>query len=340
MTPVVSVIIVNYNTHDDTIECVRSLYANTSSQVEVVIVDNGSHDGSVDALGAALPDVTVIEAGANLGFAAGVNLGVSHSHAPLVLLLNPDAIVLPGAIDELLAFAHAHPEHRLYGGRTLRGDGSTDPSSCWGEMSLWSLACFATGLSTVFKRSRVFDPESLGRWERDTVREVPIITGCLLLISRADWDLLGGMDERFFLYGEDADFSARARSAGMRPVVVPDATIIHHVGGSTASSGRKMSMVMAGKATVLRAGHGTRYAAGAIALLVAGAATRTLLERGAGRRGGTWAEVWGRRRQWREGYPAAKPLLFGSPDTAPQRRVVPTRPVHHVTTQPVGGNNE
>jgi N-acetylglucosaminyl-diphospho-decaprenol L-rhamnosyltransferase len=328
VTPDVSVIIVNYNTRDDTIECVRSVFAHTSSPVEVIVVDNGSRDGSVDALRSSLPDATVVEAGENLGFAAGVNLGVAHSRAPLVLLLNPDAVVLPAAIDHLVSFAHEHPEHRIYGGRTLRDDGSTDPSSCWGEMSLWSLASFATGLSTVFKRSPFFDPESLGRWDRDTVREVPIITGCLLLISRADWDLLGGMDERFFLYGEDADFSARARATGMRPVVVPDAAIIHRVGGSTASSGRKMSMVMAGKATVLRTHHDSRYAGFAVTLLQTGAATRTLLERAAGRRGGTWSEVWARRRQWRRGYPAAKPLLFpaaaptGSTDIAatPARR--------------------
>lgn len=311
MSAAVSVIIVNYNTRDDTLACVRSLLSQTSAKVEVIVVDNGSHDGSVPALREALPEITVVEAGANLGFAAGVNLGAARAGAPFVLLLNPDAVVLPGAVDALLDFAHENPEHRLYGGRTVRADGSTDPSSCWGEMSLWSLTCFATGLSTAFKRSRVFDPESLGRWERDSVREVPIITGCLLLISLDDWNLLGGMDERFFLYGEDADFSARARAAGLRPVVVPDATIVHHVGGSTASNGRKMSMVMAGKATALRTTHPAASAAAAVWLLQAGAATRTLLERAVGRRGGTWAEVWARRRQWREGYPAATHDLFG-----------------------------
>ena len=180
-------------------------------------------------------------------------------------------------------------------------------------MTLWSLTSFALGLSTVFKRSTLFDPESLGHWNRDTLREVPIITGCLLLTSRDDWNALGGMDEHFFLYGEDAEFSDRARKAGMRPVVVPGATIIHAVGGSTASSGRKMSMVMAGKATVLRTAWGRPAATVGIRLLQLGALVRAVPALARRRSDSTWAVVWRSRRQWRDGYPAAKERLFGLP---------------------------
>lgn len=307
--PEAAVIVVSYNTRDETITAVRSALSATTAPLEVVVVDNGSVDGSVDALRAAFPEIAVIDAGANLGFAAGVNLGVARSTAPLVVLLNPDTEVLPGAIDALATFAVARPEHGLYGGRTLRPDGTTDPSSCWGDMTLWSLTSFALGLTTVFKRSRIFDPESLGDWQRDTVREVPIITGCLLLTTRTAWNRLGGMDERFFLYGEDADFSRRARDLGLRPVVVPGATIVHAVGGSTASSGRKMCMVMAGKATVLRTAWSPVPRAIGIALLQLGALMR--------RRNPTWAEVWRRRRDWRGGYPAAKASLFGTATALP-----------------------
>jgi GT2 family glycosyltransferase len=178
-------------------------------------------------------------------------------------------------------------------------------------MTLWSLTSFALGLTTIFKRSSIFDPESLGSWERDSVREVPIITGCLLLTSRADWDRLGGMDERYFLYGEDADFSRRAREAGLRPVIVPEATIVHAVGGSTASSGRKMSMVMAGKATLLLTSWNPVAARVGVALLQAGAGLRALPDVVRRRDGGTWHHVWRVRRDWRIGYPEAKRTLFG-----------------------------
>jgi hypothetical protein len=313
-TPELTVVIVNYNTRDETVVCVRSLLDTTELPIEVIVVDNGSVDGSADALRDLSDDVTVIEAGANLGFAKGVNLGARHARTPWVLLLNPDTVILPGAVDAIHAFAVAAPEHGLYGGRTLRPDGSTDPSSCWGAMSLWSLTCFALGLTTVFKRSRLFDPESLGRWDRDTLREVPIITGCLLLMATKDWKRLGGMDERFFLYGEDAEFSGRAIRAGMRPIIVPGATIIHAVGGSTGSSGRKMAMVMAGKTTVLRTAWSRPAAAVGIALLQTGACLRALPSILRGRSTGTWVEVWRSRRKWRDGYPAAKKRLFGIDD--------------------------
>lgn len=316
LAPVVTVVVVNYNTRDETTACVRSLYENTVTPFELVVVDNGSADGSAEALAAAFPDAVIDPTGANLGFAAGVNRGAAAGSAPWVLLLNPDTVVLPGSIDALVEFARRHPAHGVYGGRTLRPDHTVDPSSCWGAMTPWSLVCFALGLSTVFKRSRVFDPESLGRWERDSVREVPIVTGCLLLTSRADWNRLGGMDEAYFLYGEDADFSARALSAGMRPVVVPEAEIIHAVGGSTASSGRKMSMVMAGKATVLHRQWSPRAASFGLLLLQAGAGLRALPALLRRRPDATWAIVWRTRRDWRPGFPAARTTIFGLPADA------------------------
>ncbi|MET0781295.1 MAG: glycosyltransferase family 2 protein [Microbacterium sp.] len=323
--PGASVILVSYNTRDETIIAVRSAITATSVPLEIVVVDNGSTDGSVAAVRSEFPEITVVDAGANLGFAAGVNLGVANSTAALIVLLNPDTEVLPGSIDALIAFAAEHPENGLYGGRTLRPDGTTDPSSCWGEMTLWSLTSFALGLTTVFKRSRLFDPESLGTWDRDSVREVPIITGCLLLTTRDEWTRLGGMDERFFLYGEDADFSRRARDLGMRPIIVPDATIVHAVGGSTASSGRKMSMVMAGKATFLRTSWTPFAARIGIALLQAGAGVRALPNLLRRRHGSTWQHVWHTRSDWRLGYPEARRTLFGIAD--------PTRTPHLSTAE-------
>lgn len=309
MAPEIAIVIVNYNTRDEIIACVQSVLSTTTAPLEIIVVDNGSVDGSVAALHEFGDPVTVVEAGANLGFATGVNRGVEHSHAPWVLLLNPDTTVLDGAIDALVSFARAHPHYGVYGGRTLRPDGSTDPSSCWGEMTLWSLTSFALGLSTLFSRSRLFDPESLGRWGRDSVREVPIVTGCLLLIAQKDWQRLGGMDERFFLYGEDAEFSARAKKNGLRPVIVPDATIIHAVGGSTAPGGRKMSLVMAGKATVLKTQWRPLPAALGVALLQIGSGVRAapyVIRR----KQGTWTHAWAHRKEWRGGYPEAMHRLF------------------------------
>lgn len=307
-----SVIIVNYNTREATIDCIESALQHSPDGTEIVVVDNGSVDGSARAIRERCPSVVVDEAGKNLGFAKGVNRGVAQSRGEFVLLLNPDTIVYEGSFAKLLAFAEMHPEYGVYGGRTLRRDGSVDKSSCWGAPTLWSLACFAIGLSTAFKGTLLFDPESLGAWQRDTVREVPIVTGCLLLMRRKQWDELGGLDEVFFLYGEDAEFSIRAARHGLRPVIVPDAVILHDVGGSTSSSGKKMSMVMAGKTTMLRRSWSSTRAGLGIALLQIGTWLRSTLERVTGRRG-TWSTVWARRADWMPGYPAARATLFGLP---------------------------
>lgn len=314
MTAEVAVVVVSYNTRERTLACVRSVLAHPpAAATEIVVVDNDSADGSADALERERPGVRVLRAGANLGFARAVNRGVAASASEYVLLLNPDTIVRPGSLAALLQFARAHPEHGLYGGRTFREDGAVDPSSCWGAPSLWSLTCFALGLSTAFAGSPVFDPESLGRWPRDTVREVPVVTGCLLLVSRADFDRLGGLDERFFLYGEDAEFSLRAARDGMRPVIVPDAAIVHAVGASTGARGRKMTMVLAGKVTLVRSAWTPGRARLGVALLATGVRLRAALEAAAGRSDRMWSHAWRHRDDWLPGYPAARELIFGSP---------------------------
>lgn len=303
------VVIVSFNTREQTLACLDSVFETAPAGTEVIVVDNGSSDGSGRAIRERYPTVVVDEAGENLGFAKGVNRGVSQTVADYVLLLNPDTIVLPGSLDRLMTFATRHPEFGVFGGRTLRPDGMTDPSSCWGEVTVWSLTCFALGLSTAFKRSRIFDPESLGHWDRDTLRVVPIVTGCLLLILREDWDRVGGMDEDFFLYGEDAEFALRARRAGLVSVVVPEAVIVHEVGGSTSSSGLKMSMVMAGKSTLLRHAWPPAKAALGVTMLIAGSGLRAGLER-LTHRAGAWTTVWRRRADWRPGYPKAKSAIL------------------------------
>lgn len=311
--PDVTVVIVNYETRDDTVACVGSVLSHLGGvDAQVVVVDNGSRDGSAAALRAAHPGIDVIEAGENLGFARAVNRGAALARGEFVLLLNPDALMLEHSLPRLIRFARENPQYRIVGGRTLRADLTLEPSSCWGAPTLWSLSMYATMLSTVFRRSRLFDPESLGTWPRDTIREVPIITGCLLLIRRDDFVALGGMDEDFFLYGEDAEFSMRAAARGMARVVYPPAAIIHTVGGSSAGSS-KGSMVLAGKVTYLEKTWPPRRAAVGVLLLKTGVAVRAALETVTRRANRPWTTVWRRRADWAPGYPHAEAALFGRP---------------------------
>ncbi|MCZ2803685.1 glycosyltransferase family 2 protein [Modestobacter sp. VKM Ac-2983] len=310
----VSVVVVSYESAADLPACLDSIDASASAMVrpQVVVVDNASSDGSAELVESRYPEVRLVRAPGNLGFARAVNLGAAAADGEFVLLLNPDATLRPGALEALVSFALDRPEHGLYGGRVVLPDGTNDPSSCWGEMSLWSLACFATGLSTLLARNRWFDPESLGRWERDSVREVPVITGCLLLVQRAEWEALGGMDETFWLYGEDADLSRSARRKGLRPVVVPEAEIWHTKGASSAGSS-KMPLVMAGRATLIRRRWRRPAQALGLALLTAGAALRAAIGRLTGRGAGDWLRVWETRALWRRGYPDARRLVAAGP---------------------------
>ena len=123
--PIVSVLVVSYNTREKTLACLASIpLGDAPTPPHVIVVDNGSEDGSAEAIRAAHPEATVIEAGDNLGFARGVNRGVAAATERFVLLLNPDTLVLEGSFRALLEFAVANPRYGVYGGRTLRPDGS------------------------------------------------------------------------------------------------------------------------------------------------------------------------------------------------------------------------
>lgn len=306
----IAIIIVSYNSERQIEECLRSVFDQRREvRQEVIVVDNDSTDRTVALVQEKFPAVRLVLPGKNLGFAAGVNLGARQSEADYVLLLNPDTVVLDHAVDVVVEFARANPAYGLYGGRTLKPDGTLEPSSCWGLPSLWSLLMFASGLNLIARRNRLFDPESLGSWQRNTVREVGIITGCFLLVSRKFWNELGGMDERYFLYGEDADFSKRAHVAGHHPVICPSARIVHEVGQSSATPTHKMLMLFRGKACYFRTHYDGLKLRLALFFLVAGVGLRALLSQTKSLLGRTtpandWPAVWRARRQWLPGYPS------------------------------------
>jgi GT2 family glycosyltransferase len=250
-TPEISIIVVSFNTREMTLECLRSVIAETqTTDYELLVVDNASSDGSAAAIAAEFPDLRLIALEENIGFARANNLAAESARGERLLLLNPDTVVLDRALDRLVAFADSRPAARIWGGRTLFADHSLNPGSCWAAMSVWGLFSRAVGLTMLFPHSERFNPEPLGGWQRDSVREVDIVTGCLLLIDRPLWDELGAFDPRFFMYGEEADLCIRAIDRGATPVITPDATIIHY--GSASDTGNKASAVAAARITLIR----------------------------------------------------------------------------------------
>ena len=247
-----SIIIVSYNTRDMTLECIDSvLRETTTARYEIIVVDNASADGSAEAIRIKYPTIRLIETGENIGFARANNLAAVSATGRRILLLNPDTVILNHAIDSLYEFALENPECRIWGGRTVFGNGALNPQSCWGRMTLWSTFCNVLGLSQL-KGSMFFNPEEYGRWQRDSIRTVDIVTGCFFLIDSDLWKQLKGFDPIFFMYAEEADLCLRAQRFGAKPKINPSATIIHYGGASERDRVDQKIKLLAGKNTLIR----------------------------------------------------------------------------------------
>lgn len=326
--PEVSILVVSYNTATLTLACLDAIDAAAADTPhEVIVIDNASRDDTVARITAAHPAVQVVANPTNVGFARAVNQAADRATAPRLLLLNPDTVAEPHSIDAVVEFARTRPDHGLYGGRTLAPDGTVDPRSCWGRQSLWSLACFATMADVAARGSRLFDPESLGRWPRDTVREVDMITGCFLLVDTDVWNALGGFDEAFFMYGEDADLSLRARRAGYRPIITPDARVMHRGAGSPIRTDDKTILLLRARATILHRRWGDTAGRIGLGLLTTGVALRAAVARVAPVRAErrVWPEVWRRRREWTGGYPPCAATGDPAPTRPAARRAASAR---------------
>jgi GT2 family glycosyltransferase len=305
-----SVIVISYNTRQMTLECLGSVFSETKTPLEVIVVDNASTDGSADAIAQAFPQVQLIREDTNHGFARAHDIALRHTSAPWLLLLNPDTLVLNAGLDKLLTFAKSNPEAGVWGGRTLFGDGSLNPTSCWGRTTLFSLVSRLLFLPNLFPGSEILNPEEIGRWPRDTVRKVDIVTGCLFLMRRTDWDRLGGFDPAFIMYGEETDLCLRARAIGFLPMITPEATIVHYGGASDTVRADKMVRLMRAKIELVRRHFPRGQQTAGVWLTALWPFSRALAWRaialtgrsGAREKAASWAEIWSRRAEWLGGY--------------------------------------
>jgi len=303
---------VSYNTRDETLESLRSVFRETREiSFELIVADNASHDGSAAAIKDEFPDLHVIALDSNLGFGQANNLAARHANGELLLLLNPDTVVLNQAIDVLVNFTEDFPGCGIWGGRTVFADGTLNARSCARRMTLWSIFSRAVGLSALFPRSPLFNYEAYGGWERDSIREVDTVSGCFFLIQRDLWEKLGGFDPVFYMYGEEADLCVRAKKLGARPIVTPAAEIIHYGGLSETVAADKVEKLLRAKITLAKKHWGTFRLLFVRPLWMMLVAIRAAGYSGAARllgsskhreRAETWREVWRRRDEWSEGY--------------------------------------
>lgn len=237
--PKLSIIIVNYNTRDLVLDCLKSI---TQSQgidfgIKVIVVDNASTDGSAEAL-SKLKWITYIPSPENKGFAHGNNLARNEAEGEYVWFLNPDTAVEPNTIAFMIRYMDAHPEVGISTPKLILPDGSWDKNGHRGIPTLWNSFTHFLGLDKAFPASRLFSGYYLGFLPSDWETEVDAVGGSSLLIRRELLDRIGWWDEAYFMYGEDIDLSFRVRQAGFKVMFIPD-VIIHHYHG--AASGVKAS---------------------------------------------------------------------------------------------------
>jgi len=307
-----SIIIVSFNCRELTLGCIRSIEETANTiDLEIIIVDNGSVDGSANAISNDFPQVKLIAQKENIGFGPACNAGVTIARGEYLLLLNPDTIVLPNSIQNLLEFAKKYPGAGIWGGRTLSPDGSLNPKSCWRFPTLWSTFCVAFGLARAFPTSEYFNWEEYGGWDRSTIRFVDVVSGCLLLIRKRLWSALGGFDPIYFLYSEEVDLCLRAKALGARPIISPDVEVIHYVGGTQDVKSERFILLFQGKRTyMLKHWPPIKQFVGKILLIVwplsryVGLSLWAMMARRkiSMVKARSWKVVWQSRRHWIAGY--------------------------------------
>jgi GT2 family glycosyltransferase len=241
-SPELSICLVNWNTREDLEQALASmLNSEPGVSVEVVVLDNASEDGSVEMVRERFPSVTVLEGEENVGFARGYNRAARGTEGRHLLMLNPDTIVRPGALERLVAFMDAHPRAGAAGPRLLNSDGSLQ----------YSCRRFPRPLAAMFRNTVLgrlapgnrYTRDYLMRdWDHGEAREVDWISGAAMCIRREAWEEVGGFDEGYFMYAEDVDWCLRAREGGWGIWYVPEATIVHRIGRS--SDQRPTAMVV------------------------------------------------------------------------------------------------
>lgn len=230
--PDLSIIIVNWNVRDLLRRCLHSILANVpGGQLEIIVVDNGSTDGSAEMVRTEFPLVRLIANPDNRGFPAANNQGLEVARGRYVLLLNPDTEVVGDALATMAAFADAHPDVGILGPQLLNPDGSVQSSRRRFPTLLTAL--FESTWLQPYAPRRLLEHYYVLDCPDDEVQDVDWVTGAALMARREAVKQVGPLDEGFFMYSEELDWCRRFREAGWRVVYLPTARIVHYVGKSS-----------------------------------------------------------------------------------------------------------
>lgn len=235
-----SIVIVSYKVKDLLRDCLQSVYENREGlDLEIVVVDNGSEDGSAEMVRESFPQAKVIENRQNLGFARANNQGALQSSGRNILFLNPDTAILGDVLRTTVEYADQHPEAGVVGCKILNPDGSLQPS-CRSFPSLLNYFFESTFLCKIFPTSRFAGSFYMSHFTYDDTKAVDVVLGAFLLVRREIFEEMGRFDESFFIYSEETDLCYRVKKAGRKVLFFAGAEITHYGGSSTSQDSTRM----------------------------------------------------------------------------------------------------
>lgn len=239
-----SIVIVSYNTKELLLQCLQSVKKAIKGldNREIIVVDNGSTDGTVEEIRKSklgIRNLFLIRNKQNLGFAAGNNIGIKRAQGKFILLLNSDTLVFPKTLVSMYQYMDTHPEVGVATCRVEFPDGQLDPACHRGFPTPWASLTYFLGLEKLFPKTKLFGQYHLGFLPMDLLHEIDSPTGAFYLVRREVIDEVGFLDEDYFIYGEDLDWSYRIKQAGWKIIYYPYVKIVHLKKSSGRESGDK-----------------------------------------------------------------------------------------------------
>jgi GT2 family glycosyltransferase len=232
-----SIIIVNYNVKEFLQNLIHSINkAAKNFSFEIIIVDNASDDGSEQFIKEKFPEVKLICNSYNEGFSKANNKGLSIASGKYILLINPDTLVSEDTFQKMIEFFESYPQAGMAGCKILNPDGSLQLACRRSFPGPWTSFCKVTGLSSLFPKSKLFARYNLTYLDENETYEVDAISGSFMMMRRDAYEKVGGLDEQFFMYGEDLDLCYRFQKSGYKVFYVHSTQIIHYKGESTKRS--------------------------------------------------------------------------------------------------------
>ncbi len=238
--PLVTAIVVSYNTRDALLDCLRAFYACSDVPSEAVVVDNASVDGSADAVAREFPETKLIRQPVNVGFGRANNAGLQQADGRFLLLMNPDVTVMPGCVGRLADFLLVRPDAGAVGPRLQRPDGSLDHAARRGFPSPSASFFYFTGIARLLPQSERFNRYAMGHLPVTETHEIDAGTAGCLMVRRAAIDRVGFFDPDYFMYGEDLDLCYRLKSGGWKIFYLPTAKALHAKGTATRQETTRM----------------------------------------------------------------------------------------------------